>query len=66
MLRLNLPQALPHFQFDLAIMIDQFKICTVGGDEARPARAGGERDENIEMQVAQFRRREAVISLHAS
>ena len=49
---LQLLCALPHFQLDLAITIDELEIGPIRGDETGAVGAGGESDENVEMQVA--------------
>ena len=56
---------LPHLQPDGAILVDQLKIRLIGRDEAGSIGAGGEGDENVEMQVTEFAWREAVIGTHA-
>jgi len=55
----------PHLKLDLSIPIDQLEISPVGRDEARAMRPSSQGDENVEMQVAQFGRREAVIGTNA-
>lgn len=60
-LKFRLLPALPNFQFDLAITIDQFEILPICSDETGAMRASGESDENVGMKVAQFSRRKAVI-----
>jgi hypothetical protein len=56
----------PNFKVDLAIPIDQLKICPIGRDEAGPVGACSEGDENVEMQIAQFVGLEAMISADVS
>jgi len=55
------PAPSPHLKLDLAVPIDQLKIFPVGSDEACAVRAGSKGDENVEMQITQFMRFEAVI-----
>ena len=49
---------LPYFEFKFPVGADRFKIGAVGGDQAGGVRPCSERDEHIEMQVAQLARRE--------
>lgn len=51
-LKFRLLPALPNFQFDLAITIDQFEILPICSDETGAMRASGESDENVGMKVA--------------
>jgi hypothetical protein len=55
----------PHLKLNLSISTNQLEISPVGRDEARSMRPGGEGDKNVEMQVTQFGRREAVIGTNA-
>ena len=41
--------------------MDELKVFPVGSNETGAVRAGGEGDENVEMQVTQFMRLEALI-----
>jgi hypothetical protein len=55
----------PNLELDLAVLPDKLKVGPVGRDETGAVGAGSERDENVEMQVTQFMRREAVIGTNA-
>jgi len=59
------PVESPHLKLNLAVPIDKLKVSPVGGDEPRAMSAGGKGDENVEMQVTQFMRLEALIGTHA-
>ena len=57
---------LPDFQVKLAMAVDQLKICPAGRNQARSVRAGGESDQDIEVQVAEVVRLEAMIGTNVS
>ncbi len=54
----------PHFQLEPAVTIDKFEIFPIRSNQARSVRASGESYEDVEMQVAKFRRGEAMIGMH--
>jgi hypothetical protein len=47
-------QTSPHFQLEIPIFADQFKIGAVGRDQARAVGAGGQGNEHVEVQVAEL------------
>jgi hypothetical protein len=49
---------LPYLKLELAVAIDYFKIGPVGVYQPGAVRARGERDQDVEVQIAQFVRRE--------
>ena len=55
---------LPQLDKDFSITIDQLEIGAVGSDEAGAVRPRGERDQYVEMQIAQFVRREPFIRVY--
>jgi len=60
----GLVSKLPYLELESAVTIDHFKIGTVGGNQAGAVRARGERDEHVEMQVAQLVRCEPLIHVN--
>src|SRR5258708_2820634 len=50
MIELNLP----YLESQLSVMMNHFKICPVAGDQAGAARARSQRNQDVEMQIAQF------------
>jgi hypothetical protein len=55
------PAISPHLKLELSISTYQLKVCPVGSDEPGTVRACSKGDENVEVQVAEFGRREALI-----
>jgi hypothetical protein len=47
---------LPYLKLEFPVTVDQFKIVQIGGDQAGTVSACRERDEDIEVQVAQLAR----------
>jgi hypothetical protein len=44
----------PHFEMELAISVDHFKIRSIGRNQAGAVGAGGEGDEDVEVKIAQL------------
>ena len=57
---------LPYFELKPPVNTNQFKIGAVGSDQPRPIRSCGERDEHVEMQIAQLVWTEAFIGVNLS
>ena len=55
----------PNFKVDLPVSANQLEIFPIGGDQTSAVRARSKGDENVEMQVTEFGRREAVIGTNA-
>jgi len=55
---------LPYFELKFPVGADHFKIGAVGGNQPGTVRPRRERDEHVEMQIAQLVRCEAFICVH--
>ena len=57
---------LPYLKVEFAVAIDHFEIGAVRSDQAGAMRAGGERDEHVEMQIAELIRCKTAICANFS
>ena len=46
--------ASPNLQIETPAVTNHFKVFAVGGDQPRAVRSRSERNENIEVQIAEF------------
>jgi hypothetical protein len=54
---------LPDFKLEIPVFANQFEAGAVGCDEACAVRAGGESDQDIEVEFAELARLEALVSV---
>jgi len=52
---------LPDIETKFAILMDQFKVGSIGGNQERSMRAGRQRNQNVKVQVAEFLRSKAFV-----
>jgi Protein of unknown function DUF262 len=52
---------LPGFQLEIPIIADQFEVVTIGSDQPRPMRPGRQRNQHIEVQIAELVRLKALV-----
>jgi hypothetical protein len=55
---------LPHFQLEFPVLPNQLEIGTIRRNQPRSVGTRGQRDQHIEVQIAQFSRFESAIAVN--